>query len=110
MSLLKSHQAAALGLDVPAGTREWWVTGRGSQLGCLVSCPELAEPLVKKTVPRFSCCVFGFGLVFLSSRELSSSGCKAVCQWPGLAKQGRKCFVLVTGDTSHQGNFPSDPQ
>lgn len=27
---------------------------------------ELAEPLIKKTISRFSCCVFGFGLVFFS--------------------------------------------
>lgn len=36
-----------------------WMPGVMSLAGS-----ELAEPLVKKTISRFSCCVFGFGLVF----------------------------------------------
>lgn len=113
MSSLKSHQAAALGLDVQAGRQGGavvgdrqmeppWMPGVTSLAGS-----ELAELLVKKTISRFSCSVFGFGLVFFPSGY--SVRCKAMCQWPGLAKQGRISFVLVTGDTSHQGTFHLTP-
>lgn len=101
-------------LDVQAGSQAGavvgdrqmeppWMPGVMSLAGS-----ELAEPLLKKTISRFPCCVFSFGLVFFPFRVLSSPGCKAVCQWPGLAKQSRKSSVLVTGDSSQQGNFPSD--